>query len=48
MTAGRRIGDFPVAALFSLWGEEEGGGGRFSTLIASFMPLKQNPFPLRK
>lgn len=29
-------------------GKDDGGGGGFSTLIASFMPEKQNPLPLMK
>jgi hypothetical protein len=29
-------------------GEAFGGGGRFSTWTASFIPPKQNPLPLMK
>ena len=32
----------------SLTGEAARGGGGFSTRTATFMPLKQKPFPLRK
>lgn len=52
-TAVRTNGVCPVlvdlrALLFSFKGEDEGGGGRCSTWIASFMPPKQKPFPLMK